>query len=87
VNVGGIYPGGTGTMSGTSVASAIVAGACALMLQWGIVNGNDITLNTYRMRALLISGCEHDAGVVYPSFQWGYGRVNLYRTFELMRSQ
>ncbi len=85
VDVGGIFPGGYGLMSGTSVAAAITAGASALMLQWGIVNGNDISLNTYRVRALLISGCEHDVGVSYPNFQWGYGRLNLYNTFSLLR--
>ncbi|MBV1822378.1 S8 family serine peptidase, partial [Coprococcus sp. MSK.21.13] len=32
------------TVSGSSAASAIYAGACALMFQWGIVDGNDPTL-------------------------------------------
>ncbi len=85
VNVSGVYPGGYGTMSGTSVAAAFTAGAGALLLQWGIINGNDISLNTYRIRALLISGCTRDPGISYPDFQWGYGKINLYNTFNLLR--
>ena len=36
--------GGVTTVSGSSAATGIVAGACALLLQWGIVDGNDKTM-------------------------------------------
>ncbi len=85
-NVKGTYPGGHGTMSGTSVAAAVTAGAGALMLQWGVVDGNDIALNTYRIRALMISGCIRDVHIKYPNPQWGYGTLNLYNTFDILRS-
>ncbi|MCL2856762.1 MAG: S8 family peptidase [Oscillospiraceae bacterium] len=85
VDVGGIFPGGPGKMSGTSVSAAITAGACALMLQWGIVEGNDPSLESYRIRADLITGCSRDPGREYPNNQWGYGRLNLYNTFQMLR--
>lgn len=85
VNVGGIYPAGPGTMTGTSVASAITTGACALMLQWGIVQGNDVSLSAYQIKAFLIRGCERDSNIVYPNNQWGYGRLNLLNSFTMMR--
>lgn len=85
VNVAGIFPGGPGVLSGTSVAASITAGACALMLQWGIVNQNDKNLNTYRIRAYLIRGCDRDENITYPNNQWGYGKLNLYNTFVLLR--
>ncbi|NLB36014.1 MAG: S8 family peptidase [Clostridiales bacterium] len=85
VNVGGIFPGGQGTMTGTSVAAAITTGACALMLQWGIVQGNDVSLSSYQIRAFLLRGCERDINIVYPNNQWGYGRLNLINTFTMMR--
>ena len=85
VDVSGIYPGGTGVMSGTSVSAAITAGACALMLQWGIVDKNDTSLDSYRIRANLVAGCERDPNVDYPNNQWGYGRLNLYNTFRALR--
>lgn len=85
VQVGGIYPSGPGTMSGTSVASAITAGACALMMQWGIVERNDVALSTYQIRAYLIRGCSRSPTMIYPNTQWGYGTLNLFQTFNLMR--
>lgn len=85
VNVGGVFPTGYGRMSGTSVASAITAGACALMLQWGIVDGNDTSMNGNRIRANLIRGCSRDATVEYPNIQWGYGRLNLYNSLNIIR--
>lgn len=84
-NVGGIYPTGSGTMSGTSVAAAITAGACALMMQWGIVQGNDTAFSTYQIQAYLIRGCNRNPNMRYPNTQWGYGTLDLMQTFNLMR--
>jgi subtilisin family serine protease len=85
VNVGGYYPIGYGSMDGTSVANAITAGASALLLQWGIVNGNDPAMSTYQARAYLIRGCSRSENIKYPNPQWGYGKLNLMQTFNLMR--
>ena len=85
VNVGGIFPIGYGEMSGTSVSAAITAGACALMLQWGVVDGNETTLTTNRIRAYLIRGCVRTGSIEYPNVQWGYGRLNLYNALSIMR--
>ena len=85
VNVGGIYPIGYGEMSGTSVAAAITAGACALMLQWGIVDENEMAMTTERIKAYLIRGSERDRLIEYPNAQWGYGRLNLYNTLNWIR--
>ncbi len=85
VNVGGYYPNGYGLMSGTSVSTAITTGACALMLQWGIVEKNDVALSTFQIRAFLIRGCIRDNKSTYPNPQWGYGKLNLINTFNMMR--
>jgi len=85
-DVTGIYPGGVrGKMSGTSVSAAITAGASALLLQWAIVEGNDPSMDSNRIRANLLAGCERDPGVQYPNNQWGYGRLNLVNTFRSLR--
>ncbi|MCL1844854.1 MAG: S8 family peptidase [Defluviitaleaceae bacterium] len=86
VDVSGIYPWGPGTMSGTSTATAITTGACALMMQWGIVEGNDPMSDTSRIRSKLIAGCDRDPGTEYPNYQWGYGRLNLLGAFQMLRS-
>jgi len=85
VNVDGYYPTGRGSMSGTSVAAAITAGACALLMQWGVVQGNDKSMSTYQIRAYLVRGCDRNPALPYPNTQWGYGTLNLFQSFNLMR--
>lgn len=85
VGVGGIYPYGPGLMSGTSAAAAVLAGVCALLLQWGVREGNDPSMGTYQIRAYLIRGCLRRSDMSYPNNQWGYGSVQLMQTFHLMR--
>ncbi len=81
VNVSGIYPTGYGTMTGTSVAAAMTAGATALLLEWGIVEGNIPAMDGDLIRSLLISGCVRDETLQYPNIKWGYGKMNLFNTF------
>lgn len=85
VNIAGYFPTGFGVMSGTSVAASITAGTCALLLEWGIVDGNDSALCTYQIRAYLIRGCQKIKSMEYPNEQWGYGTLNLMESFYLMR--
>ncbi|MDP4120431.1 MAG: S8 family peptidase, partial [Bacillota bacterium] len=85
VDVTGIYPSGVGKMSGTSVAAAITTGACALMLQWGVVQKNQLDMNSFSIRSYFVKGCVRDMNIKYPSDQWGYGKLNLYNTFDSMR--
>ena len=82
----GHYPDGTGVMNGSSVAAAITAGACALLLQWGLVEGNDPSMSTYQIRAYLIRGCSRSTVMEYPNPQWGYGKLELLQTFHYMRT-
>ena len=43
-------------ISGTCVAAAIVAGACAMLFEWGIVQGNDKNLYTQTLKTYLARG-------------------------------
>ncbi|MDP4120429.1 MAG: S8 family peptidase [Bacillota bacterium] len=85
VDVTGIYPEGVGKMSGTSVAAAITTGACALMLEWGIVEQNQPSMSTSTIRSYLVKGCVNDMNIEYPNNQWGYGKINLINTFVNMK--
>jgi subtilisin family serine protease len=85
VNVKGIYPTGYGTMSGTSVSAAITSGAAALLLQWGIVEGNDISMNCDKVKSIIISGCIREENISYPNDQWGFGKLNLFNSFKLIK--
>ncbi len=83
--VGGFFPSGYGSMDGTSVATSIICGACALMLQWGIIEGNDLGFCAPLIKAFLIRGCDRTDVMEYPNPQWGYGSLNLMQTFFYMR--
>lgn len=73
------------TQTGSSVAAAITAGAAALCMEWGIIEGYAPTMNSVEVKNLLIRGCERDGDITYPNTEWGYGRLNLYRSFEVLR--
>lgn len=72
----------TTVASGTSVASAIVAGACAMLFQWGIVDGNDPYMYTLTLKTYLTRGTMKRSGDIYPNPQWGYGVLNIVSMFE-----
>ncbi|MGI6279768.1 MAG: hypothetical protein ACOYJS_04325, partial [Acutalibacteraceae bacterium] len=52
---------------------------------WGIVQGNNIAMDSDLIRSLLISGCERESNLDYPDVKWGYGKLNLFRTFEFIK--
>jgi subtilisin family serine protease len=84
VNVRGVYPTGYGAMTGTSVAAAITAGAAAILMEWGIVQGYLKSMDGDIVRNLLSIGCKREEGVQYPNTRWGYGKLNLFNTFMSM---
>ncbi|MBQ6820200.1 MAG: S8 family serine peptidase [Clostridium sp.] len=77
--------GGTKTISGSSVATAVTAGCCALLLQWAIVDGNDKNAYSTEIRSYLIRGTEMRVGETYPNEQWGYGALSMKRVFDALR--
>jgi subtilisin family serine protease len=77
--------GGVVTDSGSSAAAAVVAGACALLLQWGIVEKNDITMYSTKIRSYLIYGADRSNAVYkYPSREIGFGSFDLLSTFDII---
>ena len=68
--------GGYISVSGTSFATPFVTGAAALLMQWGIVNGNDPYLYGEKVRAYLRSGARQLPGFArYPNNWVGYGAL------------
>ncbi|GAA0681447.1 Subtilase family protein [Clostridium cadaveris] len=75
-----------GTKSGTSMATPEVSGICALLLEWGIVKGNDVILYGERLKYYLVKGAKRErTDVVYPDTVWGYGEVCLNNALNLLR--
>lgn len=66
--------GGYRSVSGTSFAAPMVAGSAALMMQWGIVDGNDPFLYGEKVKAYLRRGARQLPGFSgYPNPQIGFG--------------
>lgn len=78
-------PGNTRTsVTGTSAAAAVTAGAAALLLEWGIVRGRRLTLSTPEIKQLMIRGAGRSRTELYPNRIWGYGTLDLYAAFSAL---
>ncbi|SHJ95142.1 Subtilase family protein [Clostridium cavendishii DSM 21758] len=77
--------GKTEMITGSSVAAAVVAGCSALMFQWGIVNGNDRSLYSTKLKTYLIGGTLKQEGELYPNPEVGYGVINIKSIFDNIR--
>ena len=71
--------------TGTSMATPQVTGAAALMMQWGIVNRNDLYLYGERLKYFLILGSKKGRrDISYPDPSWGYGELCLRDSFNIL---
>lgn len=69
--------------TGTSMATPHVTGIVALMMEWGILKGNDPFLYGDRLKYYLIQGARKERNdVMYPDPSWGYGEICAYDSFE-----
>jgi subtilisin family serine protease len=85
--VGPVPNGGYDNKTGTSMATPQVAGICALMMQWGILKGNDPYLFGQRLKYYLIKGAKRRrTDVTYPNPLWGYGEVCAFDSISLLES-
>ena len=81
VAVTAVQPGGGyAEMTGTSFATPFVTGSSALLMEWGIVDGNDAYLYGEKVKAYLRRGARKLPGfAVWPNNQMGYGEDVIIR--------
>ena len=77
--------GGVTAKTGTSMATPFVTGSAALLMEWGIINGNDPYLYGEKLKAYLIKGARRIRGsdggyFAVPNEETGYGALCLQKS-------
>lgn len=70
--------------SGTSVAAAHVAGAAAIIEQWGREN-TERRFTGIQIKRYLINGANRMSNEQWPNPTWGWGKLDLLQVFEMLR--
>ena len=74
--------GGYAAFTGTSFATPFVTGSAALLMEWGIVRGNDPYLYGEKVKAYLRRGAKTLPGFArYPNEEVGYGEDVIIRLY------
>lgn len=73
-----------GSASGTSLAAAQTAGISSLLFEWAIIRENEPFFTGISVKNYLQRGARREENMQYPNPDWGYGRIDLYHTFELL---
>lgn len=87
VGITGAGPYGTTvTGSGSSISAACAVGAAAIMQQWSRDRGLSPYINGNQIRQYLIRGADRENSRRYPDRYYGFGILNLRKTFESLRN-
>lgn len=73
-----------GYASGTSLSAAQTAGTAALLFEWAVIRGNRPFFTGSSVKNYLTRGAKREDRLQYPNQDWGFGRLDLYHTFELL---
>lgn len=73
-----------GSRSGSSMSAALLSGICAQFMQWAVVEGNRQWMESRELKNYLTRGAVRAMDISYPSREWGYGQVNISRTFDVI---
>ena len=73
-----------GSYTGSSMAAAIAAGCVAQFLEWAVVDGHAPIVESRGIKSYLIRGADRSENVVYPDNRWGFGKLDINGTFEVL---
>jgi subtilisin family serine protease len=74
------------TITGTGAATAHATGITAMVLEWSIVENNFPRMDTVGIKKFLIRGARRSTSLDYPNRDWGYGMIDIFNSFSLLRS-
>ncbi len=69
-------------VSGMAVPGAILTGIGALIMEWGVVQENDINMYPQKPRNFIIGATTKQENLAYPNPEWGYGVVSIELLFQ-----
>lgn len=72
--------------SGSSIATGISAGACALILEWLKKQPELRGVTTSQVANILLLGANRGVLPDYPNREWGYGTLDIYQSLDRLRS-
>ncbi len=73
-----------GRQTGGSLAAAVTAGGVAQFMQWAVVEQNRELMESKEVKNYFIRGASRDPDLYYPNREWGYGRLNVAGTFDVL---
>ncbi len=73
-------------ITGTGAAMAHAAGITAMVLEWSVVRGNFPKIDTVGIKKFLIRGAKRSSNLTYPNRDWGYGMIDIYNAFSILRA-
>lgn len=73
-----------GERTGSSLAAALSAGCIAQFMEWAIVDGNAPLVEGRTIKGYFIRGAVRENNIIYPDRRWGYGKININDTFEVL---
>lgn len=73
------------TATGTSFSAPFVAGACACLMEYGVVEKNVPYLYGEKLKAYLEKGATRESGMIYPNRAYGYGLLCIKNTLDLLK--
>lgn len=73
-----------GPKTGSSIAAAITAGGVAQILQWAVIEDNNITVASGSVKNYLILGARRESNLTYPNREWGYGMLDIEGVFRFL---
>ena len=56
----------------------------AQFMEWAVVDGNVPTVATRGVKSYLIRGADRTDNIVYPDNRWGFGKISISGTFEML---
>jgi len=74
------------SISGTGAAAAHTSGITAMILEWCIVDNNYPGIDTVSIKKFLIRGAKRNSQNKYPNRDWGYGIIDVYNSFNILRT-